>query len=116
MSLQCDHWPLELLEAQNKGDNTAFYEFLDVDTMSAELFELPAGGTDTQKPHDWDELYYIISGRSQFTCDGESRAVQTGDTIFVAAHIDHRFFDITQDMKILVVFSKKQPQSMEGRL
>lgn len=109
MSLKFDVWPLELLEAKNQEDKTAFYEFLDVATMSAELFELEAGGSDTQNPHDWDELYYIISGKAQFMCGNKSKAVMTGDTIFVAAHIDHYFYDIEQDMKILVVFSKKEP-------
>jgi len=109
MSLKFDVWPLELLEAKNKDDDSAFFEFLDVDTMSAELFELEAGGTDTQQPHDWDELYYIISGKAQVICGGDSKAVMTGDTIFVAAHIEHYFYDIETDMKILVVFSKKKP-------
>lgn len=109
MSLKFDIWPLDLLESKNAEDDAAFYEFLDVETMSAELFELEAGATDTQKPHDWDELYYIISGKAQFMCGGESKAVMTGDTIFVAAHIGHYFYDIEQDMKILVVFSKKEP-------
>jgi len=114
MTLKFDLWPLELLESRNKEDQDAFYEFLDVETMSAELFELPAGGTDTQQPHDWDELYYIISGKAQFMCSGQSKACMAGDTIFVAAHIEHRFYDIEEDMKILVVFSKKEPQTEGG--
>jgi len=114
MSLKFDVWPLELLEARNQDDDTAFHEFLNVDTMSAELFELEAGGTDTQKPHDWDELYFIISGKAQFMCGGDSKAVMTGDTIFVAAHREHYFYDIEQAMKILVVFSKKRPQEEDG--
>ncbi|NNE57184.1 MAG: cupin domain-containing protein [Hellea sp.] len=110
MSIKFDVWPLEILVSKNKINKAAFYEFLDVDTMSAEIFELPAGGKDTQKPHDWDELYYIISGKAQFMCDGESQDVMTGDTIFVSAFLDHYFYDIEQDMKILVVFSKKPPE------
>ncbi len=113
MPLPFDIWPLDELEDANMASPRPFHVFLDKQTMSAELFELPAGGVDTQQPHDWDELYYIISGASQFTANGETRATKTGDTIFVAAQIDHRFHDITEDLKVLVVFSKKDPNEEE---
>ncbi len=111
MPLPYDIWPLEDLEHANMASPRPFHVFLDKPTMSAELFELPAGGTDTQKPHNLDELYYIISGRSKFTVDGEVRDINAGDTIFVAAHIEHRFHDIEEDLKILVIFSKKEPSA-----
>ena len=111
MPLPYDIWPLDELENANMASPRPFHVFLDKPTMSAELFELPAGGTDTQQPHDLDELYYIISGRSKFTVDEEVRDVKAGDTIFVAAQIPHRFHDIEEDLKLLVVFSKKEPSA-----
>ncbi len=111
MSLKCGIWPLNDVVQANAAQDERFYEFLDTATLSAEIYELKAGQTDLQQPHDLDELYYIVSGTAQFFCDGKSRAVQPGDTIFVAAHIEHRFHDIIEDLKLLVVFSKKEPNS-----
>jgi len=113
MSLKFDLWPLELLEERNKENSLAFYEFFDGKTMSAELYQLPAGGTDHQKPHDLDELYFIITGKAQFMCGDSSKSCMTGDTIYVAAHVPHYFYDIERDLKILVVFSKKLPDEEE---
>ena len=112
MSLTSKVWPLEgvvLSKGQNGG--APFHVFLDEPTMSAELYELAAGHVDTQTPHELDELYYIISGKSKFISDGQHYDVKTGDTIFVAAKIEHRFYDIQEDLKILVVFSKVEPAS-----
>jgi len=112
MSLKTGLWPLEdvvLSKGQNGG--APFHVFLDEPTMSAELYELAAGHVDTQKPHKWDELYYVISGKSKFISDDKHHEVKAGDTIFVAANIEHRFYDITEDLKILVVFSKAEPAS-----
>ncbi len=111
MSLTSDIWPLAEVSPSSRGDQGLFHEFLNTATMTAEIYELKAGATDPQKPHDLDELYFVISGTAQFYCDGESRPVKAGDTIFVAAHIEHRFHDITDDLSVLVVFSKKEPQS-----
>lgn len=104
-------WPLADLDAANVASDGPFHVFLDEDTMSAELFQLPAGGVDTQTPHDLDELYYVISGRASFTADDDTRTVTGGETIYVRAHVPHRFHDIEQDLSVLVVFSKKDPSA-----
>lgn len=104
-------WPLADLDAANAASEGPFHVFLDEATMSAELFQLPAGGIDTQTPHDLDELYYVISGRASFTADDDTRTVTGGETIYVRAHVPHRFHDIEQDLSVLVVFSKKDPSA-----
>lgn len=88
-----------------------FHVFLDNETMSVEYLEYPAGHIDPQHPHAWDELYYIISGRSQFTADNVTRKVNTGDNIFVAAQVEHKFHDIEEDLSVIVFFSKATPLS-----
>jgi mannose-6-phosphate isomerase-like protein (cupin superfamily) len=82
-----------------------YHEFLRRPSMSAGLYELPAGSTDPQQPHDEDELYYVIDGTASFECDGVIRPAAAGDTIFVAAHAPHRFLEITKDLSVLVVFA-----------
>ncbi len=101
-------WPLEQVKAAIGRDGRHFNVFLDTDTMTAELYELPKNSVDLQSPHELDEMYYIISGEGQFTADGVERHVKTGDSIFVKAHVGHRFHDITEDLSVLVYFSKKE--------
>lgn len=110
MTLKSGIWSLaEITQANKQNADTAFHVFIDEPTMSAEIYELGAGQVDPQKPHDLDELYYVISGAAEFESQGVSRVVGPGDTIFVAAHIPHHFHSITEDLKVLVVFSKKEP-------
>ena len=73
--------------------------------MSAGLYVLPAGGADHQKPHREDEIYYVIRGRARFETGSEDREVSGGSVIFVAAEIGHRFYDITEELEVLVFFS-----------
>lgn len=103
-------WPLATLKPE-VGQGQDFHVFLDNATMSVEYLEYPAGHVDPQSPHDWDELYYIISGTSDFTADGVTSSVKAGDSIFVAAHIEHKFHDITEALSVIVFFSKAEPST-----
>ena len=37
--------------------------------------------------------------------DGSDHPVSQGDTVFVAAQVEHRFHSITEDLTLLVVFA-----------
>ncbi len=104
-------WTLGAIKSEVGKDGRPFHIFMDNDTMTAELYELAAGSVDMQSPHDLDEMYYVISGRARFTADGVQSDVKPGDSIFVKARIGHRFHDITEDLTVLVYFSKKEPIS-----
>ena len=82
-----------------------YREFLRVPSMSAGLYVLPVESSDPQKPHHEDELYYVVRGRARFNADSEDREVAAGDTIFVAAEVEHRFYDITEELAVLVFFA-----------
>ncbi len=86
-------------------DRKLYREFLRVPAMSAGLYVLPAGGTDLQKPHHEDEMYYVVRGRACFKADKEDREVSVGSVIFVAAEVEHRFHDITEELAVLVFFA-----------
>ena len=81
-----------------------YAEFLKAPALHAGLYELGAGAVDEQQPHDDDEIYYVISGRACFQVEGESRPVQPGDVIYVAAGEPHCFEDIEEDLRLLVIF------------
>jgi quercetin dioxygenase-like cupin family protein len=46
-----------------------------------------------------------MSGTALFTAADQTRPVQRGDTLFVAAHVPHRFHDITDELRVIVVFA-----------
>ncbi len=94
----------DLISTQQSSDKL-YLEFLRVPSLSMGLYVLPAGGTDPQKPHTEDEVYYIVSGRGAINVAGEDRAVEPGTTVYVAANIEHRFHSITEELEILVFFA-----------
>ena len=55
-----------------------YLEFLRVPAMSAGVYVLPKGGTDPQKPHQQDEMYYVVQGRSRMQVGAEHREVERG--------------------------------------
>ncbi len=93
------------LEKRQSHAGNRYLEFLRVPAMSAGLYALPAGGTDLQRPHRQDEIYYVISGRARFQADKEDQEIRAGSVLFVAAGVVHRFYDITEDLAVLVVFA-----------
>ncbi len=101
---------LEDLLTQNAEQAGPYLPFLNTPTLRTGLYELPAGGTDRQQPHDKDEVYYIISGQAQFTAEDDTLDVKPGLVLFVAADVDHRFFDIQEDLQVLVFFSEADPE------
>ena len=82
-----------------------YHEFLRVPAMSAGLYVLAAGAQDPQKPHHQDELYYVVRGRARMRAGSDDREVTAGSVIFVAAEVEHRFYDITEELAVLVFFA-----------
>ena len=57
-----------------------------------------------QTPHAQDEIYVIIRGRGILFHDGEPDPFESGDLLFVAAGIEHRFGEISEDLAVWRVF------------
>ena len=93
------------LEAQRAASGKRYREFLRVPAMSAGLYVLPAGATDPQRPHHEDEMYYVLRGKACFKAADEDREVSAGSVLFVAAEVEHRFYDIAQELAVLVFFA-----------
>lgn len=73
------------------------------DLLSVGVYILQAGGTDGQKPHKEDEVYYVVRGRAKFRVGSEDHPVEPGTLLFVRAHQAHRFHAIEEEL-VLVVF------------
>ena len=90
-------------ERASSGRN--YLEFLRVPALSAGVYVLPAGGTDPQKPHKEDEMYYVVRGRARMRVGEEDAEVGPGSVIFVEANLEHRFYDIREELMVLVFFA-----------
>ena len=73
--------------------------------MSAGIYVLQPGATDNQTPHKEDEIYYVVSGKAKLRLGREERPVSEGDVIFVEKAAEHRFFDIAEELILLVIFA-----------
>lgn len=96
---------LDDLEAERSANNGAYLSFLRERNMSAGLYALRAGELDPQKPHAQDEIYLVVSGRAAITVGEETTYVANGSVVYVPAGVPHRFHHITEDLKVMVVFS-----------
>ncbi|CAN5823497.1 hypothetical protein BH23CHL8_BH23CHL8_24690 [soil metagenome] len=94
----------QLLE-EHRSAGHPYLEVLRSRSLSVGLYALSAGSIDAQSPHTEDEVYLVVAGASLFTAGDETREVRAGDVLFVAAGVPHRFHDISDDLRILVVFA-----------
>ena len=88
-----------------EGKPVEYREFLRVDALSCGLYHLDAGSKDMQSPHDEDEVYYVLSGKAQLKIGGKTRDVSAGSLLYVSATEEHSFFEIEEDMTLLVFFA-----------
>ncbi|WP_371498362.1 cupin domain-containing protein [Kitasatospora sp. NBC_00374] len=96
---------LDDLEAERARGRGAYLRFLKERNISAGLFALSPGDTDPQTPHAQDEIYQVVSGRARLTVGDETTTVGRGSVVYVPAGVPHRFHDITEELRVLVVFS-----------
>jgi quercetin dioxygenase-like cupin family protein len=93
------------IDQQRTKSGKVYREFLRVPAMSAGLYVLPAGTTDLQRPHPEDEMYYVVCGRARFRAGAEDGEVSAGSLLYVAAEVEHRFYDISEEVALLVFFA-----------
>jgi len=93
------------VDAERIRNGKLYREFLRVPAMSAGLYVLPIGGADPQRPHHEDEMYYVVRGRARFKAGGEDQEVFAGSVLFVAAEVEHHFYDVREELALLVFFA-----------
>ncbi len=99
----------DLLRERAQRDKR-YHEFLRIPIMSAGVYVLKAGEKDLQSPHREDELYYVVSGRARMKAGDDDQAVSAGIVIFVAANVEHRFYDVQEDLTVLVFFAPAETE------
>jgi mannose-6-phosphate isomerase-like protein (cupin superfamily) len=108
------------LASERAARGKLYFEFLRAPamTMSAGIYVLAVGATDPQKPHHEDELYYVIRGRARMQIGSsdanlhteEHADVRAGSVIFVEAEREHRFYDVTEELEVLVFFAPAEQE------
>ena len=57
-----------------------------------------------QSPHEQDEIYVVVKGSGVLFHRGKRDPFSAGDAMFVAAGVEHRFEDFTEDLTVWVIF------------
>lgn len=80
-----------------------FVELFAHGTLTVELYA--PRGIDPQTPHSRDEVYVIVSGTGTFRhAHDEDVKFGPGDVLFVAAGVEHRFKEFSDDFAAWVFF------------
>jgi len=61
-------------------------------------------GSDQQAPHSRDEVYVVAQGTGEFVCGATRETFQPNDVWWVAAGVEHRFENFTDDFAVWVFF------------
>jgi quercetin dioxygenase-like cupin family protein len=93
------------IEEERAKSGKSYREFLRVPAISAGIYVLAAGSVDAQRPHHEDEMYYVVRGRARFKAGQDDREVSAGSVLYVAAEVEHRFYDIAEELAVLVFFA-----------
>jgi mannose-6-phosphate isomerase-like protein (cupin superfamily) len=91
-----------------------YREFLRVPALSCGIYTLPVGAKDLQGPHDEDEVYMVIRGRGRVRVNGREHEVKRGSLLYVHATSEHSFFEIDEDITLLVFFASGGPGGEVG--
>jgi GNAT superfamily N-acetyltransferase/quercetin dioxygenase-like cupin family protein len=96
---------LDRLLADREKSNRLWLEFLRRPSFSMGIYHLKAGQPDPQQPHTEGEVYYVLGGRASFRAGKEERTVGPGTLIFVERAVAHCFYEVTEDLTVLVFFA-----------
>ena len=96
---------VDAIRQQLAGESVQYREFLRVPSLSCGLYRLPRGASDMQTPHDEDEVYFVLEGKARMKLGEEMKEVAPGTILYVRATESHSFFEIEEDMTLLVFFA-----------
>jgi mannose-6-phosphate isomerase-like protein (cupin superfamily) len=77
----------------------------ETDRLQVGVYLIAAPEPDTQEPHEWDELYFVLEGRGTLRVEDEKLRLEEGDAAFVTARVHHHFEDYER-IVLLVVFDR----------
>lgn len=102
-------WVTGLTELLGDHGDATYREVLRVPALSLGLFAAAPGHDDVQSPHEVDEVYVVVAGRAVLEVDSVRTPVETGSVAHVPPHVPTRFVDVTEDLRVVVVFAPPGP-------
>jgi mannose-6-phosphate isomerase-like protein (cupin superfamily) len=102
MSKPARSWVIRLTEAQAAAAGERSVRVLQHGTLDVVL-GTPAR-PDEQTMHEQDEVYIVVRGRGVLFHDGKRDPFEAGDFLFVAAGIEHRLENFSDDLLVWRVF------------
>ena len=94
---------------KQRASGEPYREFLRVPALSCGFYSLSPGAKDLQSPHDEDEVYFVVRGRGRLRVGEEERVVGPGSILYVRSTSSHSFFEIEEEMDLLVFFASGGP-------
>ncbi len=94
--------PKNALKAVRESDDGLYGVILEHGSMELGFYKPDA--EDKQQPHEQDEIYIVQSGSGSFVRGAETIPFSSGDALFVAAGVNHRFVDFSEDFAAWVIF------------
>lgn len=87
-----------------KKGNDYFHTFINHTNLAAGLLVLKPNETDTQLPHQNDEVYYVISGDGYLKIRDKDYQVSPDKIFFVAKNLKHHFHGNKKELRVLYFF------------
>src|SRR3712207_5401042 len=95
----------ELLE-ERKRSGSAWLPFLEVPTLTTGVYVVADEDRETHSTHADDEVYYVVCGHGRIWVEGETQTIGPGSVVYVAAGREHHFWDIEEELTLLVFFAR----------
>jgi len=93
----------QYIDEIRKNDNY-FRTFINRETLAAGVLVLQPGEEDTQTPHDFDEVYYVVKGDGFLKINKKDYPISEGKMYFVQKDVAHYFFGNTKELIVLYFF------------
>lgn len=86
------------------ADELQHKEALEAGPLTVEVGKYPTDSAAPKNPHNEEELYYVLSGAGKLRVGDDTHDVSAGDLVSVEPNLEHDFFDISEEITVLIVF------------
>ena len=96
-----------LVEEINKIGEAPDYwnSFIEDNNFEVGVLKLKVNEKDIQKPHQSDEVYYIVEGNGKININGNDFEIEQGAIFHVPKNTPHRFHSNTKDIVAFYVLN-----------
>ncbi|MCU4926720.1 cupin domain-containing protein [Halobacteria archaeon AArc-dxtr1] len=89
-------------------------DVLNAGPFTVEVGTYPADSAAPKNPHNEEELYYILSGVGKLRVGDDTHNIEAGDLVYVEPQLEHDFFEISEDITVLIILGPSTNPSSYG--